>query len=118
PWIPGHLLRTCAIGAALILAGIAIITGKTSRSAAALLSALLFIYFLFLYVPRLIANVHNPAPWTSGAEILALSGIALVLAGAGTGPFTGLARLGGSLFAATLTVFGIQHLQIGRASCR
>ena len=68
-----------------------------------LLGFLLFLYFLFLYAPRLAANLHNPGPWTSGAEILALSGAAWVLAGTP-------AKLGRYLFAITLTEFGVQHL--------
>jgi hypothetical protein len=33
-----------------------------------------------MYVPRIAAQLHNPGPWTSGFEVLALSGAALVLA--------------------------------------
>ena len=102
------------MGALLVLAGMAFVAGKRVLFAGTVLGAFLFLYFLFLYVPRLVANVHDPAPWTSGAEILALCGAALALAGASSGRFSSLARLGSSLFALTLTVFGIQHLLYGR----
>ena len=42
---------------------------------------LLFVRVLLAYVPRLAANIHDPGPWTSGSELLALCGAALVLAG-------------------------------------
>jgi len=103
PWIPGSPLRACFMGAALIVASIRIATNAKTRVTAMLLGFLLFLYFLLLYAPRLAANVHNPGPWTSGAEILALGGAAWVLAGIP-------ARLGRYLFALSLTVFGVQHL--------
>jgi len=103
PWIPGSLLRACFTGIALVVASIRIFTNAKTRVTAMLLGFLLFLYFLFLYAPRLATNVHNPAPWTSGAEILALCGVAWVLAGIP-------ARLGRYLFALTLPVFGVQHL--------
>ena len=96
-------MRACLIGIALVVASIRIAINAKTRVTAMLLGFLLFLYFLFLYAPRLAANLHNPGPWTSGAEILALSGAAWVLAGTP-------AKLGRYLFAITLTVFGVQHL--------
>jgi len=107
PWIPGSPLRACFMGIALVVASIRIAANAKTRVTAMLLGFLLFLYFLFLYVPRLVAQVHNPAPWTSGAEILALCGAAWVLAGTP-------GRLGRYLFALTLTVFGVQHLLYAR----
>jgi len=103
PWIPGIPLRACFMGIALVVASLRILTNAKTRVPAMLLGFLLFLYFFFLYAPRLATNVHNPAPWTSGAEILALCGAAWVLAGTP-------AKLGRYLFAITLTVFGVQHL--------
>jgi uncharacterized membrane protein len=103
PWIPGSPLRACLMGIALVVASIRIATTAKTRVTSMLLGFLLFLYFLFLYAPRLAANLHNPGPWTSGAEILALCGAAFVLAGK---PWT----IGRYLFAITLTVFGVQHL--------
>jgi len=107
PWIPGSPLRACFMGIALVVASIRILTNAKTRVSAMLLGFLLFLYFLLLYAPRLAANVHNPAPWTSGAEILALCGAAWVLAGIP-------ASVGRYLFAITLTVFGVQHLLYAR----
>ena len=87
PWIPGSPLRACFMGIALLIAGIRILTNAKTRVTAMLLGFLLFLYFFFLYAPRLATNVHNPAPWTSGAEILALCGAKPTLGGP---PRTGL----------------------------
>jgi uncharacterized membrane protein len=103
PWIPGSPLRACFMGAALLVASVRIVTNAKTRVAAMLLGFLLFFYFLLLYAPRIAANVHDPGPWTSGAEVLAMCGAAWVLAGTP-------AKLGRYLFALTLTVFGVQHL--------
>ena len=62
-------------------AGEAIISGEKTRMAADVLAAALFVFFLLLYVPRIIGQLHNPNPWTSGFEVLAMCGSALVLVG-------------------------------------
>src|SRR5882757_6460728 len=103
PWIPGSPLRASFMGIALLVASIRIALNAKTRVTAMLLGFLLFLYFLLLYAPRIAANVHNPGPWTSGAEVLALCGASWALAGI-------LAKLGRYLFAITLAVFGVQHL--------
>jgi hypothetical protein len=42
---------------------------------------MLFLFFLVLYIPRIAGHLHDPGPWTSGFELLALCGGAIVLAG-------------------------------------
>ena len=68
-------------------------------------SCFLFVCY-WLMSPRLAANIHDPGPWTSGSELLALCGAALVL--------TGVMKLGRILFAAPLLVFGVQHFLYAR----
>jgi uncharacterized membrane protein YphA (DoxX/SURF4 family) len=70
----------CLIGVAFVAAGAAILIGQKARLAASFLATVIFLFFLLLYIPRIVAQLHNPGPWTSGFEILALSGGALVLA--------------------------------------
>ena len=82
PWFPGRALLTYLTGTALIVAGAGMVIGKQARLAATLLGAILFLFFLFLHIPRILVNLHDPGPWTSGFEILALCGSALVLASA------------------------------------
>ena len=70
----------CLFGVIFVAAGAAIIIGKKQDLAATLLGSLTFLYFLLLYVPRIVGKLHDPGPWTSGFEILGLCGSALVLA--------------------------------------
>jgi uncharacterized membrane protein len=80
PWIPGQPLLAYLFGVIFVSAGAAIIIGKKHDLAATLLASITFLYFLLLYVPRIVGQVHNPGPWTSGFEILTMCGSALVLA--------------------------------------
>ncbi len=45
-----------------------------------LLGVCMLLQVLFFYLPRLVTHVHDPRPWTSGFEILAMSGASFVLA--------------------------------------
>jgi len=80
PWFPGRPIWAYLTGAALAATGVAIFLGQKSRLAATLLGALLFLFFLFVRIPRILVDLHDPGPWISGFEILALCGSALVLA--------------------------------------
>src|SRR5229473_6583097 len=77
PWYLGRPLWASVTGAVLLAAGAAIIFGKRARFAAALLGTILFLFFLVLDIPRITAHLHNPGPWTSAFEVLALCGGAL-----------------------------------------
>ena len=80
PWFLGRPLWAYLTGAVFVAAGITILLGKMARLAATLLGTLISLFFLLLYVPRITAQLHNPGPWTSGFEVLALCGSAMVLA--------------------------------------
>ena len=80
PWFLGRPLWAYLTGAVFIAAGITILLGKMARLAATLLGTLISLFFVLLYVPRITAQLHNPGPWTSGFEVLALCGSAMVLA--------------------------------------
>jgi len=85
PWFPGRPLWACLTGVVFVAAGAAIVLRKKARLAATLLGTILFLFFLLLHIPRIAAQLHNPGPWTSGFEVLALCGAALVLASSLTG---------------------------------
>jgi uncharacterized membrane protein YphA (DoxX/SURF4 family) len=73
------------------------------------------------YLPKVVATPRNPGPWTSGFELLAISGASLVLLAQFTGRNTKRAsgpvkvwfHLGRMLFGGSLIVFGVQHLMYG-----
>lgn len=80
PWYLGRPVWACLAGVILVATGAAIVLRMKIPLAATLLATILFLFFLLFYVPRIIGQLHNPGPWTSAFEILALCGAALVLA--------------------------------------
>jgi uncharacterized membrane protein len=97
----------------LFLTGAAVAGNKMFRFAAGVLSAFFLLRFAFMHVPRLFGHLHDPAPWTSGFEILALGGGAMVLAyapRAESAQRPGFLTFAGSfLVALLLVVVGVQH---------
>jgi uncharacterized membrane protein YphA (DoxX/SURF4 family) len=124
PWTPGRLLWAYVAGAALLVAGVSIATGKMARLAAILLGAGLFLRVMTIHLPRMIVNLYDPGPWTSAGEMLAMCGGAFVLAGTLSGsPFSSklqgsipdwMTKLGRCLYAFPLFIFGTQHLMYAR----
>ena len=92
PWIPAPHFSGYVSAIILVAAAAGIATATLARCSAISLAILLLVRPLLAYVPRLVANIHDPGPWTSGSELLALCGAALVLAG--------VKKLGRILFAA------------------
>lgn len=80
PWLLERPLWACLTGVVLVTVGGAIVRRMKIRVAATLLATMLFLFFLLFYGPRIISQLHNPGPWTSAFELLALCGAALVLA--------------------------------------
>ncbi len=121
PWTVETGALAWLIGAGFVVAGVCIALRMWERLAAALLAAAFLLRVLFVFVPRLFADVHDPGPWTSGCEVLALGAVALVLAGGleslDFGPSAspeGLVVVGRLLFAAALVVFGVQHFMYAK----
>jgi uncharacterized membrane protein len=77
-WIPGAMFWTYFAAVALIAGGVGIIFPPTSRLAAALVGAMIFIWLLVLHIPRGV-SMHNQNEWTAAIEALAFSGIAFAL---------------------------------------
>jgi uncharacterized membrane protein YphA (DoxX/SURF4 family) len=120
PWIPGGRVWAAVMAVFLIAAGATIATKARARLAAGLLALVMLLLVLLHYVPALVANVRNPGPWTSGFELLAMCGAALILAdaaaveGADLSASAGMAnsalQVGRFVFAVSLVVFSIQHM--------
>jgi hypothetical protein len=104
PWTPAHLFWAYFIAIVSVAAAVCIAAKIQVRCAAIVLAVTILLRALLFYFPKLVASPHDPGPWTSGFELLALCGAALVLAGAQT-----TIKLGRLLFAVPLVVFGVQH---------
>ncbi len=82
-WIPGNIFWVYLTGSALIVCGACFVVNKKARPAAIYLGIVILLLVLYIYVP---VTISNPSDLDSGlnslADTLALSGTALVLAGA------------------------------------
>jgi uncharacterized membrane protein YphA (DoxX/SURF4 family) len=83
-WIPNHLFWMYFAGVALLGSGIAIILKIKTGLFAALLGVMIFLWFISLHIPRVIAapSADMAGEITSAFLALAYSGIAFVIAGA------------------------------------
>jgi uncharacterized membrane protein len=87
-WVGAARFWTCFAGVALIAGGLGLIVPWTARLAGSLSGLMIFLWFVMLHVPRALAAADAASrrnEWTAVFEALAMSGIALVLAG---GPVT------------------------------
>src|SRR5450432_89135 len=109
PWTPVHPFWGYVTAIVSVAFAASIATNRKVRCAAIVLAITILLRVLLAYAPKLAANLHDPGPWTSGSELLAMCGVALVLA-AGYKTITA----GRILFAIALVVFGIQHFQYAR----
>jgi len=82
-WVPNHLFWMYFTGSALLGSGIAIILKFKPRLIATLLGAMIFIWFIILHIPRVIASpsAYMGAEIASAFLALAYCGIAFVIAG-------------------------------------
>ncbi|MDB5144919.1 MAG: hypothetical protein JWQ66_3632 [Mucilaginibacter sp.] len=82
-WIPNHMFWMYFAGLALLGSGIAIILKIRTRLFAALLGIMIFLWFVSLHIPRVVAapSADMSGEITSAFLALAYSGIAFVIAG-------------------------------------
>jgi uncharacterized membrane protein len=104
------------ISTVFVAAGVVMCIPKFMSRAALLISVLLFILLIYPHLASLLADIHNPNPWTATAEDLALASGALIISGISSrnGKSLGQAkpgfvRYGTLLFAISLIVFAVQH---------
>ncbi len=113
PWAAETGVLAWLIGAGFLVVGICIVARVGARAATVVLGAAFLLRVLVFYVPQLFAHLHDPGPWTSGAEVMALGAAALVLAGelelSNSMSWESLVLVGRFLFAAALVVVGVQH---------
>jgi uncharacterized membrane protein YphA (DoxX/SURF4 family) len=109
PWTPAPTFWAYFTAIVSLAAAACIAARLQARCAAIVLAITILVRALWVYVPKLAANPHDPGPWTSGFELLAICGAAVVLAGGQT-----TTKLGRLLFAIPLVVFGVQHFLYAR----
>lgn len=78
-WVPGAVGWAYFTGAALALGGLGFWLPPVRRLAAALTSAMIFLWVLMLHIPRAI-TMNGPNETTATFEALAFSGLALIIA--------------------------------------
>ena len=80
-WMPGQRFWTYFTGVALMAGGAGLLVPRTARLAAGLSAVMIFLWVLMLHIPRALTG-PNHANETAGVfEALALSGVALLVAG-------------------------------------
>jgi len=127
PWVLGAPVWNYAFGALLVIVSASVGLRRRAPLAASALGTTLCLYALSIYVPRIIAHLPDPGPWTrilgigsplaAACELLAMSGAAWALALGGSQSRAGfpagrrewMERPGRLLFAGPLVVFGLQH---------
>jgi len=120
-WMPGRPLWAGIVGALLIGAGLAILTGARTRAVATLLGWAILLSFVLLGLPLAAADVPLGGAWTRAGKALALSGGAFLVAQSVLAASKSAASamlsprlervtsLGPWFFGAFLTLCGIQH---------
>ena len=74
-WIPAHEAMAYATGAAMLVAGLAILTGIQARLAATLTAVMFGLWFAILHVPRVIDHASS-GEWASMCICLGMCGSA------------------------------------------
>ena len=80
-WIPAPRFWTYFTGLALMAGGTGILVPKTARLAATLSALMIFLWVLLLHIPRAFAEANHANETAGVFEALAISGVALLVAG-------------------------------------
>lgn len=123
PYFSGRPWFACFLGLALLVVSLSIAGDWKARLSATLLGGAFLLFFLFLWLPRMIVQPMDLSLRTVAFETLAFSGAALVFGGfppthraAGTPRYDSgkVIRTGLYLFAISSVIFGIDHFLILR----
>lgn len=79
-WMPAHLVLASFTGAAMIAAGVSIVTKWHDRLGAFALGMLFLLIVVTLHVPRVLAAPRSPDEWSSALIALAMCGASWILA--------------------------------------
>jgi uncharacterized membrane protein len=79
-WMPAHLLLASLTGAAMIAAGVSILTRWLDGPAAFGLGVMFLLFVLTLHAPRVLAAPRSPDQWSSALIALAMCGASWIYA--------------------------------------
>jgi uncharacterized membrane protein len=117
-WLPGPLLWTYFVGAALLAAAISFIAWRYVRWSASLLALLFLIIVATIDLPNLPTHVHERLFWTLTVRETAFAGGAMVLAGSlwprGRQAGTTLITIGRLIVACVFVFYAIEHFLFPR----
>jgi uncharacterized membrane protein YphA (DoxX/SURF4 family) len=80
-WIPGRLAWACLTGLALMAGGAGLLVPGVARLAAALSGLMIFLWVPLVHIPRAFAGPNHANESAGIFEALAVSGVALMVAG-------------------------------------
>jgi uncharacterized membrane protein YphA (DoxX/SURF4 family) len=112
PSLPAPPLAAYVVGATLVAVGLAIFFEWQTRAVALVTGAFLVASFVWLSLPRAIADCQWCGQWTSAMKTLTFCGGALLVAATHPGSLSGRAAIAGTgrlFFAAFLLLCGLQH---------
>lgn len=79
-WMPGHLVLASLTGAAMIAAGVSLLSKWMAGPTAFGLGAMFLIFVLTLHIPRVLADSRTPSEWSSALIALAMCGASWISA--------------------------------------
>jgi uncharacterized membrane protein len=81
-WMPGHVLLAALTGAAMIAAGVSIVTKWMDGPGAFGVGMVFLVFVLTLHVPRVLAAPQSPDEWSSALIALGMCGASWIYASA------------------------------------
>jgi uncharacterized membrane protein len=80
PFLPWPVFWTYFAAAPLAAGGLGLVIPWTRRWAALLTSLMIFLWFLLVHIPHMLADPTGPVGWSEMTEALAFSALAMLLA--------------------------------------
>lgn len=122
-WVPARAVLAYVTGTIIILAAVGIVSGIRDRLSAKLLGIIFIGSVIFLHLPLLVSNLHDPDKWACIFEELGIGSGLIMFAGLISGKRSNVVeekpvRIAGIFFALSMVNFGIQHFMYGEYIAR
>src|SRR5690606_19223977 len=79
-WMPGHIFLASLTGAAMIAAGVSVLTKRLDGPATFGLGVMFLLFVLTLHLPRVLATPRSPDEWSSALIALGMCGASRISA--------------------------------------